>query len=108
MAAVLKKEIAIFLKEILPEELGLVTLTYVEVQPDFKNAKIYLSCLEESKKKQVLKKTEAKTKEIQSRLGHRLKMRYTPKVTFVLDESTENVGKIEELFEEIKAKGGQK
>lgn len=105
MAALLKKELAPLIEENLDKNLGIVTLTDVELQPDFKEAKVYISCFEDLNEKKVLRSLEEKAKEFQHILGRRLRMKFTPKITFVIDSGLENVGKVEKLLEEINRKG---
>ncbi|MCL5407598.1 MAG: 30S ribosome-binding factor RbfA [Patescibacteria group bacterium] len=104
VAVVLKKELAPLIREVLDNKFGIVTLIDVIVQPDLKEAKVYISCLDLAKEKEVLKILNLKTKEFQHTLGRRLRMKFTPRLTFVIDSSLENVVKVEELLEEIKAK----
>lgn len=104
VSAQLQKEVAIFIKELIPEERGLITVTAVEVQPDLKEAVAYISCFEKENQKQILRELDEVSPQIRRLLGTRLKMRYTPKLTFKIDESIENTSRVEELLSEIKKK----
>lgn len=105
VAKVLKKELASLIYKTLDNQFGIVTLTNIEVQPDLKEAKGYISCFERSFQKEVLKILNEQTKEFQHILGRRLKMKFTPKIIFLSDRSLENVAKVEQLLWEINKKG---
>lgn len=107
MAKLLKRELAPLIDEAIPEDLGMVTLTDVEVQRDFKEAKVYISCFNQSRENDVLKVLDGKLKDFQKILGSRLEMRYTSKISFHLDHSLKNVDKVEHLLNVIKNKKGR-
>ncbi|MFA6493209.1 MAG: 30S ribosome-binding factor RbfA [Patescibacteria group bacterium] len=101
VAAVLRKELAPLVDEILGQQFGIVTLVDVIIQPDLKEAKVYISCLDKSVGKPVLKVLEKRAKGLQHVLGKRMRMKFTPKLTFLLDRSLENVIKVEELLDVV-------
>lgn len=105
VAAVLKKELAPLTQEVLDKQFGIATLVNVSVQPDLKEAKVYVSCLDAAFEKKVLKKLNDHAKSFQHALGRRLRMKFTPKLTFLSDQGLENVAKVEELLEKIQEKG---
>ena len=102
VAAFLQKKLALLVDETLDKDLGIVSITYVDVQPDLKSARVYISCLNRNSEKKVLKKLEDNAKEFQHILGRHLKTKFTPKITFLADRGVENVAKIEQLLEKIK------
>lgn len=102
VAELLKREISDEIREILPEEFGMVTIMDVSVTADLKEAKIYISCLEKEEEKLILSFLEEKTSEFRYNLGRRLKLRYTPKITFFADRSLEEINRIDELLTKIK------
>ena len=101
VAELLKREISDEIREILPEKFGMVTIMDVSVTADLKEAKIYISCLEKEEEKPILSFLEEKTSEFRYNLGCRLKLRYTPKITFLADRSLEEINRIDELLTEI-------
>lgn len=107
VAAVLKKELALLADKAIDKNFGIVTLTGVDVQPDLKEAKAYVSCFEQNSEKEVLKILNAKANEFQHIMGRRLRMKFTPRIKFLLDRGIENVDKVERLFEEIDKKKGK-
>lgn len=99
-----RQEVAKMILETIPQDFGLVTVTEVEISPDFKNAKIFVSCYEEKNQKQVLKKLSEESIDFQRILGDKLKMRYTPKLEYSIDTSLDKINKIEELLTKIENK----
>lgn len=102
VSAVLKQELALMIDKILNERFGIVTLTEVELQSDLKQAKVYVTCFDTKMEKQVIKTLEERRQEIQLGLGRRLKMKFTPKLIFLIDEGLENVNKVESLLRKVK------
>ena len=98
----LKQLVSELIKENINEDLGLITVTDVIVTKDLQQAKVYLSLINLPNKEAVLKALEAKKQEFQRYLGRQLKMRYTPKLTFLIDESEKDINHVEKLLEEIK------
>lgn len=104
VASVLIKELAPLIDEKLGEQFGIVTLVDALVTPDLKEAKVYVSCFDKNNEKQVLRVLEKTTPVFQKHLGKRLKMKFTPKISFYLDNSLENVIKVEQLLDDVSKK----
>ena len=99
----LKREIAqIVQRQLKDPGLGFVTITGAKLSADLKQARIFYSVLgdEDSKKKSAsaLKRASGF---IQSEIGRKLKLRYTPEIFFEFDGSVEYGAHIEELIEKI-------
>lgn len=99
----LKKELSdIFQKEIKDPRIGFITVTHVEVTGDLQQAKVYISVLgDEEQKENALKAIDKASGFIRSEVGKRIRLRHTPELSFVFDESIEYGNKIERLLEEI-------
>lgn len=84
---------------------GLVTVTRVQMPLDFRSAKAYVTFFshidQEIDHVKILNKW---APDIQREIDHKLKMRYTPKIVFYEDESTEDILKIERIIAEISKK----
>lgn len=102
VAELLRQQLAEMIEGVIPEELGLVTVTEVMVSADIKNATIYISCLEKSSEKEILAKLKEETPDFQHTLGRRLKMRYIPKLSFKVDRGLESINRVEEILEKVK------
>src|SRR5258708_4038566 len=68
-----------------------VTVTRVEVSGDLQHAKVYVSIMGSAQEQeQTLQGLRRSAGFVQSKLGDRLKTRFTPIVTFVLDQGVKN------------------
>ena len=102
VAELLRQQLAEMIEEVIPEELGLVTVTGVMVSADLKNATVYISCLEKSSEKEVLAKLKGETPEFHHTLGRTLEIRYTPKLSFKVDRGLEQINRVEEILGKVK------
>jgi len=106
VAEEIKQEIGkIIHDELKDPRIGFVTITKVDLSPDLRYASVYFSVLgtkKESRDTQVGLTRSAGF--IRKLLGRRMKLRYTPQVTFKLDESAEYSIRISEVLEKIKNK----
>jgi ribosome-binding factor A len=84
---------------------GMVSVSSVKVTPDLLEARIYLSIYNAADKKEVLRKIEDRHWEIKKELAARVKhqLRRMPELKFFQDDTLDQVFKIEELFNKIKA-----
>ncbi|MDO5437171.1 MAG: 30S ribosome-binding factor RbfA [bacterium] len=100
----LMKEISdILLKEIKdPKISGLVSITDVEVSHDNSYAKVFYSVLSaEDKKEEIVEAIKKNTPKIRYEVGKRIRLRLTPELNFVLDESLERGARISDLIDKI-------
>lgn len=81
----------------------LVTITQVVVSKDFQSAKIYLSVLNATNPEEILNNVEVSKKEIRFDLASRIKnkVRRIPELIFFLDDTLDNVFKIDSLLKEL-------
>lgn len=82
--------------------IGFVTVTGVDMAPDMKNAKIYVSVLKEEDRELTLEILNSSKSFIRSLLSKRLRMKFIPTVEFRFDTSIEYGYKIDKLLKEIK------
>lgn len=104
---IIRAELAdILLRKTKDPRVGFVTITRVAVSDDLKNAKVYVSMLGgDAEKKQTLKGLKSATPFLRGELGRRLKMRNTPELMFVIDESIERGARTLELLSRLKTGG---
>jgi ribosome-binding factor A len=70
--------------------IGFVSITEVNVTNDFRQAKVYVSVLgDEEAKKKTMAGLERARNYLRLEMGKRVRLRYTPELFFVLDESIE-------------------
>jgi ribosome-binding factor A len=83
---------------------GMVSVSSVKVTPDLLEARIYLSIYNAPDKKEVLKKIEERHWEVKKELAASVKhqLRRIPELKFFLDDTLDQVFKMEELFSKIK------
>ena len=70
-----------------PRVHGLVSITAVETTPDLRYSKVYISVLDRSDVKEVVKGLKSAAGYLRRELGSALKLRYTPELQFVEDDS---------------------
>src|SRR5687767_9274403 len=83
---------------------GMVSISSVKITPDLLEARIYLSVFNAQDNNEVLKKVEDRAWEIKKELAARVKnqLRRIPELKFFLDDTLDQVFKMEEIFKEIK------
>jgi len=78
-----------------PRVNGLITITHVEVTPDFREARVGLSILgQKGSVETVLAGIRSATRHIQSEVGKGLAMRTIPRLAFELDETLKKEAEI--------------
>lgn len=86
---------------------GLVSISSIKLTPDLLEARVYLSFFKVKDNKEALKKIEDKSWEIKKDLALRLKqqLRRIPDIKYFLDDTLDQVFKMEELLKQIKPSG---
>lgn len=79
-----------------------VTVTYVEISGDMRNAKVYVSIMGDEKQQELcMHGLRNAVGYLQKRVGDRIDTRYTPRLNFVLDKGVKNAFKVEEILNEV-------
>ncbi len=91
----------ILLQKINDPRFRLVTVTNVKVSPDLKQAKIYLSVYEKELREELLDLVNEMKGMIRSELAHKMTLRFVPDLVFFIDDTTDYVEKMEDLFKKI-------
>src|SRR5207248_5266562 len=79
-----------------------VTVVGVEVLPDMKSAKVYVSIMGSEKEQQLsLSGLQNAAGFLQKKIAERIETRYTPRLTFVLDQGVKNSLEINRLLQEV-------
>ncbi len=77
---------ALLLKDLKDPRLQLATVSQVEVSPDLRHARVYISRVGNTEEQEnALEGFQRAAGFIRGRLGKRLKLRYVPKLDFVID-----------------------
>ena len=85
-------------------DLGLASVTEVEVSPDLHFARVYISGLDEAQTRELIDTLQQRRGRIRSLLGARIRLRYTPELDFRYDDTAARAGRIEELLKDLPKK----
>lgn len=85
-------------------QLGLVSITGVDVSPDLHFARVFVSGYDEQETKNKVKELQSLKGRVRGFLGKRIHLRYTPELDFKYDETTMRASRIEALLLENKPK----
>ena len=100
----MKQEIAdILMRKIKDPRIGFVTVTDVEVSPDLRNAKVFVSTYG-GDKEATFKGLSSAAAFIRSELGGRMRLRRVPELLFRIDSTAERGAHVMELLREIEQK----
>jgi ribosome-binding factor A len=81
---------------------GLLTVTSAEISPDLKDGRVYVSVIGSAEqKRRALATLEAEHGRIQHELAHRVVLKYTPRLKFILDETESEARRIERLLDDL-------
>lgn len=99
----IKQEMSkMLLKEIKDPRIGFVTVTDVEMTGDLREAKIYVSIMGgEEKVKESLKGLQSALGFIRREIGKRIRLRFTPIISFALDTSLDYGEHIQKLLLQV-------
>ena len=79
-----------------------VTVTFVEVAPDMRMAKVHVSVMgDETKQNLCLRGLESSAGYLQSKVGKRIDTRYTPKLQFSLDKGMQHAMMVTRILEDV-------
>ncbi|MBU9888858.1 MAG: 30S ribosome-binding factor RbfA [Candidatus Omnitrophica bacterium] len=103
VSSLLQMELSrLILERVKDPRLGFVTVTHVKMTADLKSAVVFLSVMGDLKKKnenlEVLRRAAGF---LQHEVGLALKLRYTPKIQFELDDSLDRDFEIGEVIRKI-------
>ncbi len=102
----LKREIGEILRRDLPvNEAGLISVNKVEVSGDLQSARVFVSVLGNAdQQKRALQLLAENRKPVQSQIGRDLALKYTPVLSFVMDDSIERGNRVLQIIEELEQK----
>ena len=82
----------------------MISITRVETTPDLRYAKVYVSVLDKSDVKEVIKGLKSAGGYLRRELGRALSLRYTPELVFQADDSIDKGTHILKLLNDIERK----
>ncbi len=105
ISSLLRAEIArVILVELRDPRIGIVSVLSVEPTEDLKEAKVFVSILgSEAEQRTALRGLEAARGFIQSHVGRECKLRETPLLRFILDDSIRRQMEMEERIRQVRA-----
>ena len=77
---------------------GLLTITHVDTTPDLRYSRIFVSALDKSQEQEMMKGLRSAAGYLRRELGSALKLRYTPELQFVADDSIQQGAHILEML----------
>jgi ribosome-binding factor A len=102
VSELVKRQVSEIVQELNLADCGFVTVTAAEVSPDLHEGRIYVSVIGSAEHKQrALAALEHQHGHIQHELAHRIILKYTPRLTFFLDETESRAEHIEHLLDEL-------
>ena len=87
---------------------GMVSVTRVNTTPDLRYAQVFISVLDKTQEKDVLKGLKSASGFLRRELGAALRLRYTPELQFVADDSIEHGAHILELLRNVERRDAQR
>ncbi|PAW88562.1 MAG: ribosome-binding factor A [Pedosphaera sp. Tous-C6FEB] len=88
-----------------PGDIGLITVNDVDVSADLKEAKVFVGVVGNPEaKRRAMNLLNGRRGQLQFELGRTIVLRYTPKISFHLDESVERGNRILSIMEELEQK----
>ena len=100
----IRQEISELLQEQVndPRLNSLISVTKVATSADLRNAKVYISCLDENaNKEEILQGFKAASSFFRRELAHRLTLRFVPMLSFYFDDSIESGANMLLLIDQI-------
>ena len=81
---------------------AMLTITHVDTTNDLRYCKVYVSALDKSDMKEVIKGFKSASGYLRRELGHRMSLRYTPELQFIADNSIDEGTRILKLMNDVK------
>jgi ribosome-binding factor A len=90
------------LKGLKDPRIGFVTVTHVVVSPDLHYARVLVSVLgTDEQKKDTMEGLKHAAGYLRKEIGRKIRLRYSPEISFQLDESLDYSARIEQALKEI-------
>jgi ribosome-binding factor A len=86
---------------------GMVSITRVNTTPDLRYAQVFVSVLDKEQEKDVLKGLKSAAGFLRRELGGALRLRYTPELQFVADDSIAHGAHILELLRSVERRDAE-
>ena len=103
LALQIQQEVSLMIsRDMKDRRVGFVTVTGVQLTPDLRHARIFISMMgSESEKEESLEALNHATGWVRHELGQRIRMKFIPEIVFQFDTSQEYGEHIDRLIDEI-------
>ena len=103
LALQIQQEVSLMIsRDMKDRRVGFVTVTGVQLTPDLRHARIFISMMgSESEKEESLEALNHATGWVRHELGQRIRMKFIPEIVFQMDTSQEYGEHIDRLIDEI-------
>jgi ribosome-binding factor A len=103
LALQIQQEVSLMIsRDMKDRRVGFVTVTGVQLTPDLRHARIFISMMgSESEKEESLEALSHATGWVRHELGQRIRMKFIPEIVFQFDTSQEYGEHIDRLIDEI-------
>jgi ribosome-binding factor A len=91
-------------RELRDPRVGMITITSVDVSPDFSHAKVFFTVLQKDQLQDALAGLKRAAGFLRSQLAKRIKLYTTPELRFEYDESVERGDRLSRLIDSVKPK----
>jgi ribosome-binding factor A len=91
-------------REVRDPRVGMITITGVDVSPDFSHAKVFFTVLQKEQLEETAQGLKKAAGFLRSQLARRIKLYTTPELRFEYDESVERGDRLSRLIESTKPK----
>jgi ribosome-binding factor A len=98
----IQRELGDLVRELRDPRVGMITITAVDVSPDFSHAKVLFTLFEKDKLPATLDGLKRSAGFLRSQLAKRLKLYTTPGLRFEYDESVERGDRLSRLIDSTK------
>jgi ribosome-binding factor A len=104
VGALLQSAIAeLLLRDVKDPRIGLVTVTGVELSPDLRHARVFVSVVGDAPTRaRALQGLASARPYLQSHAGKRLGLRFTPELRFAIDPTIDRAARIEDLLRQVR------
>jgi ribosome-binding factor A len=99
----LRAELAdLLVREVHDPGIGFLTLTHVKVSPDLQQANVYYTTIgDEKARRESARALDRATPFLRRQIGHRLRLKRVPELTFFFDDTIEKNDRIERILQEL-------
>lgn len=95
-------------QELKDPRIGFVTITRVEITPDLKEAKIYFTTMDVKESlDDTVNGLNRSAGFVRKLVGERMRMKFTPQINFIYDDSLKRQGIIDEIIDKIHREKGE-